>query len=165
MTPGHTGFERVGCTNSILPAKTPSQAPRLTSPRTGRITPKNSEVDRGDALRGADLLTDAQRRIDGQSHMVKPKVLAPAGNGSSAFSKRRAPRAQNTAMICLAERTGFPCKIRMREFTNPLRAAMAANSPCSADCSESMNALSEGIPFGSGGFRDLAIFPPMNGPV
>jgi hypothetical protein len=36
----------VGCTNSIFPAKTPIQPPRLTSPRTGRITPKNSEGDR-----------------------------------------------------------------------------------------------------------------------
>src|SRR5436190_8710381 len=36
----------VGCTNSIVPSKTPIQPPRLTSPLTGRITPKNSEVDR-----------------------------------------------------------------------------------------------------------------------
>ena len=36
----------MGCTNSIVPAKTPIQPPRLTSPLTGRITPKNSEVDR-----------------------------------------------------------------------------------------------------------------------
>jgi hypothetical protein len=43
-------LDLVGCTNSIFPAKTPIQPPQLTSPRTGRITPKNSEVDRGDAL-------------------------------------------------------------------------------------------------------------------
>jgi hypothetical protein len=39
-----------------LPATTPIQPRRLTSPRTGRITPKNSEVDRPDNLNaGADL--------------------------------------------------------------------------------------------------------------
>ncbi len=40
----------VGCTDSIFPAKTPIQPPQLTSPRRGRITPKNPEVDRPDNL-------------------------------------------------------------------------------------------------------------------
>jgi hypothetical protein len=40
------GGKGEGYTNSIFPANTPIQPPRLTSPRTGRITPKNSEVDR-----------------------------------------------------------------------------------------------------------------------
>jgi hypothetical protein len=39
-----------GCTNTIFPAKTPIQPPRLTLPRTGLITPKDSEVDRGSDL-------------------------------------------------------------------------------------------------------------------
>src|SRR6266511_4805431 len=33
-----------------LPSKDADQPPRLTSPPTGRITPKNSEVDRPDEL-------------------------------------------------------------------------------------------------------------------
>src|SRR6266700_4214090 len=41
---------RLGHTDSIFPAKTPIQPPRRPSPRTGRITPKNSEVDRRDEL-------------------------------------------------------------------------------------------------------------------
>ncbi len=44
-------FESAWGAQVDLPRKdTPIQPPRLTSRRTGRITPKNSEVDRGDAL-------------------------------------------------------------------------------------------------------------------
>jgi hypothetical protein len=55
----------VGCTNSIFPAKTPIQPPQLTSPRRGRITPKNSEVDRPQSLLLHSLCSSMLWRWDG----------------------------------------------------------------------------------------------------
>jgi hypothetical protein len=64
-----------------LPATTPIQPRRLTSPRTGRITPKNSEVDRGDAL--------AFRR----DHIaVLVSVTSTTSICTQGFSQRRAPK-------------------------------------------------------------------------
>jgi hypothetical protein len=95
----------VGCTNSIVPAKTPIQPPRLTPPRAGRITPKNSEVDRGDPV-GLNAKTVQAGRASERLSDASSTLSARVSRGRAVCRRRIASSCRRTRISNSFERRG-----------------------------------------------------------